>query len=212
MGYRTDYYLEASPITEAEFDRIDAALLTRNRCFSKDDCSVDSGTAAWLDDDDTWHQYEEDMLSLSREFPKVKFLLVGCGELPNDQWRQVFINGKTERCEGTIIFPPFKEHKLIDPTEENDKEPDRELSLSADHLDRLDEIDNAVYQCLLVLLGKTEDEFPWDMHYIGEVTDGIVEFLIEQGHRIYRPAIVIEEDGTQYIEEYEEASHEGNEA
>ena len=50
------------------------------------------------------------------------------------------------------------------------------------------------------------------MHYIGEVTDVIVEFLIEQGHRIYRPAIVIEEDGTQYIEEYEEASHEGNEA
>ena len=86
------------------------------------------------------------------------------------------------------------------------------MSLSADHLDRLDEIDNVVYQCLLVLLGKTEDEFPWDMHYIGEVTDGIVEFLIEQGHRIYRPAIVIEEDGTQYIEEYEEAFHEGNEA
>ena len=212
MGYRTDYYLEALPITEAEFARIDAALLTRNRCFSKDDCSIDSGTAAWHDDDDIWYQYEEDMLSLSREFPKVKFLLVGCSELPNDQWRQIFINGKTQRCEGTIVFLPFKEHKLIDPTEEDDKELDRELSLSADHLDRLDEIDNVVYQCLLVLLGKTEDEFPWDMHYIGEVTDGIVEFLIEQGHRIYRPAIVIEEDGTQYIEEYEEAFHEGNEA
>ena len=57
MGYRTDYYLEASPITEAEFARIDAALLTRNRCFSKDDCSFDSGTAACRDDDDTWRQY-----------------------------------------------------------------------------------------------------------------------------------------------------------
>ena len=50
------------------------------------------------------------MLSLSREFPKVKFLLIGCGELPDDQWRQIFISGKTQRCEGTIVFPPFKEH------------------------------------------------------------------------------------------------------
>lgn len=68
MGYRTDYYLEASPITEAEFARIDAALLTRNRYFSKDDCSFDSGTAAWRDDDDTWHQYEEDMLACPESF------------------------------------------------------------------------------------------------------------------------------------------------
>ena len=35
------------------------------------------------------------MLSLSREFPKVKFLLIGCGELPDDQWRQIFISGKS---------------------------------------------------------------------------------------------------------------------
>ena len=212
MGYRTDYYLEASPITEAEFVKIDAALLTRNRYFLKDDCSVDSGTAAWRDDDDTWYWYEEDMLSLSREFPEVKFLLIGCGEMPDDQWRQIFIDGKTQRCEGTIVFPPFKAHKVVDPMQEDDREPNGELSLSAAHLERLDEIDNAVYQCLLVLLGKTEEEFPWDMHYIGEVTDGMVSFLTEKGHRVYRPAIVTEEDGTQYIEEYEEATHEGNEA
>lgn len=88
------------------------------------------------------------MSSVQKRFenpnPKVKFLLIGCGELPNDQWCQIFINSKAQRCESTIVFPLFKEHKLIDPTEEDDKEPDRELSLPVEHLDRLDEIDNAV--------------------------------------------------------------------
>lgn len=56
------------------------------------------------------------------------------------------------------------------------------------------------------------DKGRWDMHYIGEVTDGIVDFLLEKGHRIYRPAIVTEPDGTQHIEEYEVKENEGNEA
>ena len=33
--------------------------------------------------------------------------------------------------------------------------------------ERLDEIDNAVYQTILAFLNKSEDEFPWDMYYIG---------------------------------------------
>ena len=41
--------------------------------------------------------------------------------------------------------------------------------------ERLDEIDNAVYQTILAFLNKSEDEFPWDMYYIGEDAECIEE-------------------------------------
>lgn len=213
MGYRTDYHLEATPITEELFEQIDVALLEHNRYFGLNERSLNGEKGCWQDDDDTWFEYEEDMLAISRLFPKVQFILSGCGERNEDQWRQIFVDGRTQRCEGITVFPPFKEGMIVDPNAENETgNRTEELQLSDDHIDRLDDIDNAVYQCILVLLNKTEEEFPWDMYYIGEVTDGIVEFLVEKGHRIYRPAIVTEPDGTQHIEEYEVKENEGNEA
>lgn len=212
MGYRTDYLLEASPVTEDLFEQIDAVLLERNRYFGLNERCFYGDKGRWQDDDDTWLEYEEDMLAVSRLFPQVQFILSGCGERNEDQWRQIFVDGRTQRCEGFTVFPPFKEKKIVDPNITLEpEEQTEELQLSDDHIDRLDDIDNAVYQCILVLLNKTEEEFPWDMHYIGEVTDGIVDFLIEKGHRIYRPAIVTEHDGTQHIEEYEVKENEGNE-
>ena len=86
------------------------------------------------------------------------------------------------------------------------------VELSNAHLERLDEIDNAVYQCILVILSKSEKEFPWSMEYIGNVADGIVDFLVKKGHVIYRPAIVVEADGSKYISEYKGVYHERNEA
>ena len=34
---------------------------------------------------------------------------------------------------------------------------------SSAQTERLDEIDNTVYETILAFLDKTEDEFPWDM-------------------------------------------------
>lgn len=90
--------------------------------------------------------------------------------------------------------------------------PEEPIELSDAHIERLDEIDNAVYDCLRVILQKTEDEYPWSMKDIGEVTDSIVAYLVQNGHRIYRPAIVTEPDGQQYIEEWEGAQDERDEA
>lgn len=42
-----------------------------------------------------------------------------------------------------------------------------EIEFSDGQIELLDAIDNAVYQTILTFLNKTEDEFPWDMHYIG---------------------------------------------
>ena len=69
--------------------------------------------------------------------------------------------------------------------------------------ERLDEIDNAVYQTILAFLNKTEDEFPWDMYYIGEVAECIEETLLSMGQRVHRPVIVTGKDGTSRIEEYQ---------
>ncbi|WP_209341381.1 hypothetical protein [Flavonifractor sp. AGMB03687] len=79
-----------------------------------------------------------------------------------------------------------------------------EIEFSDRHIEQLDEIDNAVYQTILTFLNKTEDEFPWDMHYIGEVADAIEGTLLDLGQRVYRPAIVTEKDGTVHLEEYQE--------
>lgn len=90
--------------------------------------------------------------------------------------------------------------------------PEEPIELSDAHIERIDEIDNAVYACLRVILQKAEDEYPWSMRDIGEVTDGIVAYLVQNGHRIYRPAIVTETDGRQHIEEWEGAQDERDEA
>ena len=68
---------------------------------------------------------------------------------------------------------------------------------------RLDEIDNAVYQTILAFLNKTEDEFPWDMYYIGEVAECIEETLLSMGQRVHCPVIVTGKDRISRIEEYQ---------
>ena len=70
--------------------------------------------------------------------------------------------------------------------------------------ERLDEIDNAVYQTILAFLNKSEDEFPWDMYYIGEVAECIEETLLSMGQRVHRPVIVTGKDGISRIEEYQD--------
>ena len=47
--------------------------------------------------------------------------------------------------------------------------------------------DNAVYQMMLVLMDKTEDEFPWDMEKIGPVADAVEGALADAGLHICRP-------------------------
>lgn len=78
---------------------------------------------------------------------------------------------------------------------------EKELTLTKKQIARNDEIDNTVYQTLLVLLEKTEDELPWDMSLIGEVTEAIANICKEMGYHLRWPAILTNEDGTQqYVE------------
>lgn len=55
-------------------------------------------------------------------------------------------------------------------------------------------IDNAVYQLILTITGKTEEELTRDPVVICEVTDAIEEVLYNKGIHICRPCHVIPED------------------
>jgi len=81
---------------------------------------------------------------------------------------------------------------------------EEETELSQEHLERNYEIYSAAYQFIQILLEKNEDDFPWNMEYIGNVTEAVVQTLNELGQRIRWPSVVMEKDGTQYIEEYYE--------
>ena len=74
---------------------------------------------------------------------------------------------------------------------------DKRDELSPRQLERLDEIDNAMYRFLLVLLEKDESEFPWDMQYIGEAVDAIENIMYGYGFDIHRPAVINDGDGSE---------------
>lgn len=77
----------------------------------------------------------------------------------------------------------------------------KELTLNDQQIARNDEIDNTVYSALLILLEKTEDELPWNMALIGDVTEAIASVCESQGYHLRWPSIVTHENGTQTYEE-----------
>jgi len=81
------------------------------------------------------------------------------------------------------------------------------LELTDEMVERNDEIDNVVYDLILTLTEKTGDELPWDMEMIGTVTDTVTNLLWEQFKLAVRhPAVVTNENGSQYYSENEQAS------
>ena len=81
---------------------------------------------------------------------------------------------------------------------------DERGELSPRQIERLDEIDNAMYRFLLVLLEKDEDEFGWDMYHIGEAVDAVQQVMLDHGFDIHRPYIEVDGERTA-VHEYERA-------
>lgn len=78
-----------------------------------------------------------------------------------------------------------------------------ELELTDEMISRNDEIDNTVYQAILTLTEKSEEELPWDMRLIGEVTDSIESTLWNDFKlKVRHPGIVTNEDGSQFYSDY----------
>lgn len=83
---------------------------------------------------------------------------------------------------------------------ENTTNQTEELELSTEQIKRVDQIHNAVLELCRVMA-----ELPtlqYDMSFIGDIADYAASVLVEHRLPVRYPAIVTEEDGTQYIEDY----------
>lgn len=45
-----------------------------------------------------WYEHEDDLLTLSKEFPHLAFTLEGQGEDAGDIWKKYLLNGKVQVC------------------------------------------------------------------------------------------------------------------
>lgn len=78
---------------------------------------------------------------------------------------------------------------------------ENKLTFTDQQIERLDLIDNTVYQALLTLLEKTPDEFPWNMEIIGDVAEAIAKACETKGYHMRWPAIVTDKHGRKTYEE-----------
>lgn len=94
-------------------------------------------------------------------------------------------------------------------------ETNEEVELSDRHIERIDEIHNSVHEMCKKLTENVSLE--WDMRCIGEIADFAADTLVLAGNKVRYPAVVIDENGRQYIVEYhgeevtESAKENGNE-
>lgn len=108
----------------------------------------------------------------------------------------------SRRIDAILDSGEFREYQipdcLVKPATAADED---ELEFTDEQLARIDDIDNTVYQTLLVLLEKTEEELPWDMSLIGPVVEAIADACEGCGYHMRYPTIVTEADGSQHYEE-----------
>lgn len=77
---------------------------------------------------------------------------------------------------------------------------EEELELNDEQVARNDEIYNGVFDLCRML--SENPELEWDMSFIGEIADCAASILGRHGIKVRFPAVVTNEDGSQYIEEY----------
>lgn len=66
-------------------------------------------------------------------------------------------------------------------------------------LERTDEVENAVFELCKLM---TEQDLEWDISYIGEIADIAADVLVRHDFKVRYPAIVIEPNGYEHIEDY----------
>ena len=109
MGYYTKFDLHAidvetqEPITQLEEQIIAKRLWLM---FGGRDTFNPTGFNSVVSGDIMkWYDHEDDMITLSKEFPNILFVLDGVGEEFPDTWRKWFHNGKYEASYAEVIYP-----------------------------------------------------------------------------------------------------------
>ena len=102
MGYYTHYKLEVSSQPEdlsANFPK------TYGEWFFRE---LLSGCAEEI----KWYEHDEDMTSISEQYPDILFTLHGEGEESGDIWIKYYKGGKCQVEKAKIIFGEFNQEKL----------------------------------------------------------------------------------------------------
>lgn len=196
MGYCTDFYLQAAPVTEDQFHSIDSAL---QELRSMREAYFDDGTGYWENTEDTWYQSFDNMVEVSRHFPEVTFTLTGYGDQRDDQWIDYFKNGQVQCCSIYTLQTPLRPHRWSDVEKDEHGHYRQTLKLTAKEREH-DSLQLDVYQCLLSLSASS---LQFDPEQLDRGAKAIAAFLEGEGLAVNKTAL----GGSQ--SPVEEFSHEG---
>ena len=79
------------------------------------------------------------------------------------------------------------------------------MEFTNEQIERIDEIDNAVFELCKVLTEK--EDLEWNMEFIGEIAEMACDILVIKGFKIRYPVHVVNSfDGKEYITDWHEAN------
>lgn len=113
--YMTTYELKVQNVQKDRFQE----LLNVLRDMSIVDDVLDEGdyyekpkdAIFYASNESTWDDHDQDMLSISKQFPEMIFKLKGDGQDREDMWETYYHDGLKEECRAVIQYP---EPKIID--------------------------------------------------------------------------------------------------
>ena len=179
MGYSSCFSLSAKPMTQELYQKIDAELQLYTCYFEQD--GIENGVGHWCNQDDTWYSCRADMIQFSRTFPDVYFQLYVEGEDHNDDWRAFFKDGKYQENYAERVYEPLIPDEFIDGNASEEVQEDEDIIRA----ERQSACRTALYHCLRVILGKEENEFPWDSKLtVVPAKTACEDFLTEKGFSV----------------------------
>ena len=178
MGYCSCFSLSAKPMTQDLYQKIDAELQLYTCYFEQD--GIENGVGHWCNQDDTWYSCRADMIQLSRTFPDVYFQLYVEGEDHNDDWRAFFKDGKYQENYAERVYEPLIPDEFIDGNASEEVQEDEDIIRA----ERQSACRTALYHCLRVILGREENEFPWDSKLMDAAKTACEHFLTEKGFSV----------------------------
>lgn len=106
MGYYTYYTMEAVDTNTNGPLSVEKEREICKRLWEISEDAIYKGDRFYdcLNDVLKWYSHKDDMITLSKEFPEVMFMLEGEGEERDDNWRFYVQNGEWEICYGRIVF------------------------------------------------------------------------------------------------------------
>ena len=116
MGYYTDYELEIEGGKEGIAD-FEQWILDNQECSDPEENYLMSNILLSLVEEryynGKWYNYDVDMKRISAKFPRLRFILFGCGEDRNDNWISCFFGGEhLVRVESLQPIYKFGEQEL----------------------------------------------------------------------------------------------------